>query len=278
MAAPRRTTAALRGPRGQRGRFGIRLGLGRTRALLRRWAIRSWPARRADRRHERQGQRPGAGGGRAPAAGYRVGETPKPHLVTYRERLAVDGRPIAAGLRGLVDEVLEHADALRRRHGPADRVRGADRGRLPLVRRVRLDVAVVEVGLGGRLDATHAWDGGVAAITNVALDHMERLGATVQAIAREKAAIIKRGDLAVTGAIGDALCGHPAPRAAARGAPDEVGAGAVLGWIATGSGRPAASRVRPGSGLRGGTRRRTPAWRCGARRARGGRHRVRVPR
>jgi len=69
----------------------------------------------------------------------------------------------------------------------------------------RVDLAVVEVGLGGRLDATHAWDGGVAAITNVDLDHMDRLGPTIKHIAREKAAIIERGDLAVTGATGDAL-------------------------------------------------------------------------
>ena len=68
-----------------------------------------------------------------------------------------------------------------------------------------MDLAVVEVGLGGRLDATHAWDGGVAAITNVDLDHMDQLGSTVTAIAREKAAIIERGDLAVTGADGAGL-------------------------------------------------------------------------
>jgi dihydrofolate synthase/folylpolyglutamate synthase len=55
------------------------------------------------------------------------------------------------------------------------------------------------------MDATHAWDGGVAAITNVALDHMAWLGSTIPAIAREKAAIIERGDLAVTGATGEAL-------------------------------------------------------------------------
>jgi dihydrofolate synthase/folylpolyglutamate synthase len=66
-------------------------------------------------------------------------------------------------------------------------------------------IAVVEVGLGGRLDATHAWDGGVAAITNVALDHMAQLGDTIPKIAREKAAIIERGDLAVTGAGGEGL-------------------------------------------------------------------------
>jgi dihydrofolate synthase/folylpolyglutamate synthase len=70
---------------------------------------------------------------------------------------------------------------------------------------MQVDLALVEVGLGGRLDATHAWDGGVAAITNVDLDHTDRLGPTVTAIAREKAAIIERGDLAVTGATGDAL-------------------------------------------------------------------------
>ena len=68
-----------------------------------------------------------------------------------------------------------------------------------------MDLAVVEVGLGGRLDATHAWDGGVAVVTNVSLDHTDRLGLTVEAIAREKAAIIMRGDLAVTGASGSAL-------------------------------------------------------------------------
>jgi len=68
-----------------------------------------------------------------------------------------------------------------------------------------VEVALVEVGLGGRLDATHAWDGGVAAITNVALDHTAWLGETVTAIAREKAAIIERGDQAVTGATGPAL-------------------------------------------------------------------------
>ncbi|MEO8011777.1 MAG: hypothetical protein ABI650_09055, partial [Dokdonella sp.] len=72
--------------------------------------------------------------------------------------------------------------------------------------RVGVQVGVIEVGLGGRLDATNVWQGGVSAITNVALDHMEYLGDTVAAIAREKAAIIKRGDsFAVTGATEPAL-------------------------------------------------------------------------
>jgi dihydrofolate synthase/folylpolyglutamate synthase len=71
--------------------------------------------------------------------------------------------------------------------------------------RVRVDLAVVEVGLGGRLDATNVLDSGVAAITNVALDHEKHLGPTLAAIGTEKAAIVKPGNLAVTGATGRGL-------------------------------------------------------------------------
>jgi dihydrofolate synthase/folylpolyglutamate synthase len=74
------------------------------------------------------------------------------------------------------------------------------------------------VGLGGRLDATNVWDGGVAVLTNVDLDHTDRLGTTIPAIAHEKAAIIKRGDRAVTGAGPEALPVIRA-RAADMGAP-----------------------------------------------------------
>ena len=83
---------------------------------------------------------------------------------------------------------------------------------------------------GGRLDATHAWDGGVAAVTNVDLDHMDRLGDTVTKIAREKAAIIMRGDLAVTGARGDGLA-VIRRRARRLGVPlTEVEPAPILGW------------------------------------------------
>jgi dihydrofolate synthase/folylpolyglutamate synthase len=71
--------------------------------------------------------------------------------------------------------------------------------------RAPVDVALVEVGLGGRLDATNAADLGVAAITNVAHDHERHLGTTLAAIGAEKAAIIKPGNLAVTGAAGRGL-------------------------------------------------------------------------
>ena len=86
-------------------------------------------------------------------------------------------------------------------------------------RRRGVDVAVVEVGLGGRLDATNVWDGGVAAITTIGLDHMEYLGPTVRDIAREKAAIIKAGDLAISGAHWRRRAGHPPPGAPSRRSP-----------------------------------------------------------
>ena len=95
---------------------------------------------------------------------------------------------------------------------------------------VDLDVALVEVGLGGRLDATNAWDGGVAVLTNVGLDHTDRLGPTIAHIAREKAAIVKRGDVAVTGTDGEALA-ILRRRCARLGVPLAVAAPApILGW------------------------------------------------
>ena len=192
---------------GDRGRFGIRLGLGRTRALLHELGDPQLAVRGAlVAGTNGKGSVLALAGSALRAAGLRVGETPKPHLVTYRERIVVDGRPIdAADFARLVSEVVPAADRVARRQGPPTEFElltaivfrhFADAG---------LDLAIVEVGLGGRLDATHAWDGGVAAITNVDLDHTDRLGPTIPLIAREKAAIIERGDLAVTGATGEAL-------------------------------------------------------------------------
>jgi len=165
------------------------------------------------------------------AAGYRVGTTPKPHLVSYRERLEIDGQPIdPVTFTTLVREVLRAADGVGRRHGPPTEFELLTAMLFRWFAETGVDLAVVEVGLGGRLDATHAWDGGVAAVTNVALDHMAWLGDTIPEIAREKAAIIMRGDQAVTGATGEAL---PVIRRRARrvGAPlVEVKAPALLRW------------------------------------------------
>lgn len=122
-------------------------------------------------------------------AGLRTGLYTSPHLCDFRERIQVDGRPVApetmtraaAGLQATVDRIaptfFEATTALA--FGVF-----ADR---------EVDIAVVEVGLGGRLDATNVIAPVVTCITNVSLDHADYLGATVEEIAREKAGIIKPG-------------------------------------------------------------------------------------
>ncbi len=118
----------------------------------------------------------------------------------------IGGQPIDPDtFARLVGEVLPVADRVARRHGDPTEFELLTGLIFRWFAESNVRVALVEVGLGGRLDATHAWDGGVAVVTNVALDHMDRLGDTIPKIAREKAAIIERGDLAVTGATGDAL-------------------------------------------------------------------------
>ena len=191
-----------------RGRFGIRLGLSRIQALLRRLG---------DPQHGLRGVLIGGTNGKGStqalvaealvAAGYRVGQTPKPHLASYRERIAIDGQPIAVDdFVALVNEVLDESERIAPRLGPATEFETLTAAAFTWFARNSVEVGVIEVGLGGRLDATNAWQGGVSAITNVALDHMEHLGPTIVDIAREKAQIIKRGDAAaLTGATAPAL-------------------------------------------------------------------------
>jgi len=199
-----------------RGRFGIRLGLGRTRALL-----RALGSPEAGLHGVLIGGTNGKGsvqamvGAALAAGGLRVGQTPKPHLVDYRERIVIDGRLLSpSAFAETLRAALAASDDLARRHGPPTEFEVMTAAAFLALARARVDVAVVEVGLGGRLDATNVWDGGVAAVTNVALDHMEHLGSSLAAIGREKAAIVKRGDLAVTGAEGDGLA--PIRRRASR--------------------------------------------------------------
>jgi len=191
----------------ERGRFGIRLGLGRTRALLRELGDPQLGIRGAlVAGTNGKGSVLALAGAALRAAGIRAGETPKPHLVTYRERMQIGGRPIDPAAFGrLTSEALAAANRIPRRLGDPTEFELLTAMLFRWFADERIKIALVEVGLGGRLDATHAWDGGVAAITNVDLDHTDRLGTTVTAIAREKAAIIERGDVAVTGATGDAL-------------------------------------------------------------------------
>jgi len=191
----------------RRGRFGVRLGLGRTRALLRELGSPERSIRGA-----LVGGTNGKGsvlalvGSALREAGLRAGETPKPHLQTYRERMQVGGAPVsAATFARLVGDAAAAVERVARTHGEPTEFELLTALSFRWFADVGVDLAVIEVGLGGRLDATHAWDGGVAAITNVELDHTAYLGDTIPAIAREKAAIVMPGDRAVTGATGEAL-------------------------------------------------------------------------
>jgi dihydrofolate synthase/folylpolyglutamate synthase len=123
------------------------------------------------------------------AAGYRVGLYSKPHLVHFEERCRVDGRMVDAAA------LLPHFEAVE-----------AARGELSLtyfeftllviarlLAAAALDLVILEVGLGGRLDAVNAFDGDCAVITSIDLDHTEFLGPDRETIGREKAGIMRPG-------------------------------------------------------------------------------------
>jgi dihydrofolate synthase/folylpolyglutamate synthase len=130
---------------------------------------------------------------------------PKPHLVSYTERIEIDGHPISEDefVRTL-EEVMPTIEAVASEMGPPTEFEMLTAMALEYLA-PRVDRLVCEVGLGGRLDATNALDLGVAIITNVDLDHQKYLGHTIADIAREKAAIVKHGNRVVTGCEGEAL-------------------------------------------------------------------------
>jgi dihydrofolate synthase/folylpolyglutamate synthase len=131
-------------------------------------------------------------------AGYRTGLFTSPHLCRVEERFQVNGQPItAAELSALL---LEVRDAARRSPVPPTFFEVATAaGFLHFVRR-RVDVAVLEVGLGGRLDSTNVCRPAVALITSISFDHTDLLGDRLASIAREKAGIVKPGRPVVSGA------------------------------------------------------------------------------
>jgi len=139
------------------------------------------------------------------AAGYRVGLYTSPHLVSFTERIRINGVPITE------ERVVGLAERVRARY---ENVRSAEGGPLtPTFFEVttamaftcfaeeQVDIAVVEAGMGGRLDSTNVIAPLVSVITNIDLEHTEFLGTTVGLIASEKAGIIKPGVPVVTGAV-----------------------------------------------------------------------------
>ncbi|HEY7514016.1 MAG TPA: Mur ligase family protein, partial [Vicinamibacteria bacterium] len=137
------------------------------------------------------------------AAGLRPGRYTSPHLVRANERIAVAGRAVTdAELASAVRRVREAAEGLvrsRRLRAHPTYFEVMTAAALEHFRRRRVDVAVLEVGMGGRLDATNAVEPLVSAIVSVDYDHQEFLGTTLRAIATEKAGVLRAGRTTVLG-------------------------------------------------------------------------------
>ncbi len=205
-----RTMFALR-------RFGIKLGLATMRRML---AGLGHPERRCRSIHIAGTNGKGSVASTLAAilrgAGYRVGLYTSPHLVRFNERITIDGREIS------------DADIVRLYRRVA-RVAGGGREptffefttamALDEFARRRVQWAVIETGMGGRLDATNVIRPELSVITNISREHREYLGATIPEIAFEKAGIIKRARPVVTGIRQASALAVVRERAAALAAP-----------------------------------------------------------
>lgn len=129
------------------------------------------------------------------AQGLRVGRYTSPHLVDFRERIVVDGMPI--GEDAVVDFIARWTPEVERLG--ATFFEATTCMALDHFARAHVDVVVLEVGLGGRLDSTNVVVPDASAVTSIGLDHQQYLGNTTQAIAVEKAGIFKRDVPAVIG-------------------------------------------------------------------------------
>jgi dihydrofolate synthase/folylpolyglutamate synthase len=137
------------------------------------------------------------------ASGLRTGRYTSPHLVRVNERITVNGRPIGdAALARAVHEVRDAATRLVRRRvlsGHPTFFEVLTAAAFAHFRSERVDVAVLEVGLGARLDATNVAEPLASAIVSVELDHELYLGRTLASIAREKAGVLRAGRATVVG-------------------------------------------------------------------------------
>ena len=132
------------------------------------------------------------------AAGYRTGLYTSPHLVSVTERIRIGGHTILpadfARWAGLVRDAIDHEPAI-----PLTQFEVLTVMALGYFRERQIDIAVLEVGLGGRLDATNVVPAKVAVLTPIGLDHQAMLGNTKRAIAAEKVAILKPGGTLICG-------------------------------------------------------------------------------
>ena len=198
---------------------GVKFGLERTEALL--TALRS-PQRRFASLHIAGTNGKGSSAAVAEAVlrakGLRVGKFTSPHLVDFRERMVVDGRPIPATV---ITEFVERWTPLVEEVG-ATFFEATTAMAFDWFKRSEADVAVIEAGLGGRLDATNVIAPRAAGVTSIGFDHTEYLGNTLEQIAGEKAGIFKRDVPAVVGESAPEIADLLARCARAAGASDVI--------------------------------------------------------
>lgn len=127
------------------------------------------------------------------AAGYRVGLYTSPHLLRYNERIRIDGAPVSDADLCAAFESVEAA----RGHTPLTYFEFGTLAAWQIFAGKPLDAVILEVGLGGRLDAVNVFDCDCAALTGVAIDHTDYLGDTREAIGAEKAGIFRQGKPAI---------------------------------------------------------------------------------
>jgi dihydrofolate synthase / folylpolyglutamate synthase len=163
----------------------------------------------------------------ARAAGLRTGLTTSPHLCRFAERIRIDGEPIAdAPFERALGAVLDGC------RPDLTFFESLTVAAFQAFREARVDLAILEVGLGGRLDATNVIEGPIAtAVTSISLEHTAILGETIDAIAREKAGIFKHGAPVVLGPL------DPDAYRAMTEVASAVGAGPIVRVVRAGSPR-----------------------------------------
>ncbi|RIZ65631.1 MAG: bifunctional tetrahydrofolate synthase/dihydrofolate synthase [Methylococcales bacterium] len=129
------------------------------------------------------------------AQGYRVGSYSSPHILKYNERIKIDGKPVSDEL---ICEAFSRIESVRADTSLSYFEFGT-LAALDIFRRSSLDVQLLEVGLGGRLDAVNIIDPDVALISSIGIDHVDWLGATRSSIAQEKAGIFRANTPAIIG-------------------------------------------------------------------------------
>lgn len=129
------------------------------------------------------------------AAGYKTGLYTSPHLIDFRERIRINGMPVSKEF--VIDFVAKHRDFFEPLHPSFFELTTAMA--FHYFAQEKVEVAIIEVGLGGRLDCTNIIHPDLCVITNISFDHVQFLGNTLGKIAQEKAGIIKEGIPVVIG-------------------------------------------------------------------------------